>query len=166
MNWHGREIWRSLGHARIALMIAFSFQGCQKERREVYELPPGLRGWVHVDVDMPNCPPLEVRDGVAYIHVGSDGRGCISGTPPAGQTQETYVYLDPDRTQLKQTGWGGGGMVWAGHSIILLQREGKRYLCSYGFFVGTEQDYKRSGGDAPSNERCSPREFDPARTPF
>jgi hypothetical protein len=155
-----------MGHIAIAFIIAFSFEACQKDLREVYELPPGFRGWVHVDVDMPNCPPLKIRDGVVYFHIGPNGRGCISGTPPARQTQEAYVYLDRDRTQLNQTAWGGGGMVWAGHSIVLLQREGKRYLCSFGFFIGTEEEFKRSGGDAPSNERCSPRPFDPARTPF
>lgn len=92
-----------------ALVVMVGLGACREARREVYEIPPGLRGWVHVDVYMPECAPLDLRNNVIYFHIASNGRG------------------------------------------------------SFGLFVGTEEEFKRSGGDSPSNERCSPREVDPAR---
>jgi hypothetical protein len=144
-------------------LASLGLGACKEVHREVYEIPPGLRGWVHVDVDMPECAPLDVRDNSIYFHIAPNGRGCTSGVPPSGAMKGTYVVLDKDRTPLPQTGWGFGGLIWGGHNIILLERNHKRYLCSFGFFVGTEEEFKRSGGDSPSNERCSPREADPAR---
>jgi hypothetical protein len=164
-HYHGAEaVLLRLGKA---LIVMVGLGACREARREVYEIPPGLRGWVHIDVDMPECAPLDVRKNVIYFHIAPNGRGCTSGVPPAGPTIQTFVVLDKDRTPLIQTGWGSGGLIWGGHSIILQQRNDKRYLCSFGFFVGTEEEFKRSGGDSPSNERCSPREADPARdSPF
>jgi hypothetical protein len=160
-HYHGAEaVLLRLGKA---LIVIVGLGACKEVHREVYEIPPGLRGWVHVDVDMPECAPLDVRNDVIYFHIASNGRGCTSGVPPSGPVKTTYVVLDKDRTLLRQTGWGFGGLIWGRHSIILLQRDGKRYLCSFGFFVGTEEEFKRSEGDSPSNEKCSPREYDPAR---
>jgi hypothetical protein len=165
-HYHGAEaVLLQLGKA---LIVMVGIGACRELRSEVYEIPPGFRGWAHIDVDMPECAPLDVRENVTYFRIAPNGRGCTSGVPASGPMKTTYIVLDKDRTPLRQTGWGGGGLIWAGHSIGLRERGGpgrdpKRYLCSFGFFVGTEEEFKRSGGDSPSNEKCSPREFDPAR---
>src|SRR5712671_848030 len=149
----------------IVLSVVLGFGACEAPSREVYELPPGFRGWVHVDVDVPGCPSLDVRGGVTYFEIGPGGRACTSGVPNRARRQVQYFYRDENRTPLEETARGYGGLIWGGHGPILLEREGKRYLCSFGFFVGTEQEFKAAADDPPSNEKCSPRELDPKPIP-
>jgi len=111
-------------------------------RSEVYELPPAFRGWVHIAVEMPDCPPLDMRDGVTYFRVGSDGTVCTLGARPPGTYVAKYVYRDENRTELKQTGWGSGGMIRGGSDGVL-EQGGKRYRF-FDFFVGTEREFKAS----------------------
>jgi hypothetical protein len=40
----------------------------------------------------------------------------------------------------------GAGGLQQGDGRAVIGR-GKPYLCSFGFFVGTEEEFKRSGGD-------------------
>ena len=134
--------------------------GCQEVTQVVFELPVGFRGWAHVAVDMPGCPPLEVRDGVTVFRIGPDGTACTSDGPRFGAQVVRYVYLDKQRTQLRASGWGGGGLVWADHGSAAVTYGGRFHWCSIGFFVGTEQELNGGQWDRPESERCSPRGYD------
>jgi hypothetical protein len=144
-------------------LLLIALQSCSRSSTQVFELPPGYRGWVHISVDMPDCPPLDSRKGVTFFRIDSAGKACTSGIPRVGRSRLIYVFGDQNRTHLKQTGWGGGGMIWGNHSIVFIESHGKRYACSFGFFVGAEEEFRASGDDSPVNETCSPREFDPKR---
>lgn len=111
-------------------------------RSEVYELPAGFRGWVYVAEDVPACPRLNVRDGVTYFRIAADGTACTSGAQLPGAYVARHVYLDENRTELKQTGWDSGGMIWGGYSHAV-EQGGKRFRGS-GFFVGTEMEFRTS----------------------
>jgi hypothetical protein len=89
---------------------------------------------------VPNCPPLEVRDGTRYFRVRDDGTGCTSSREPAGRYIPRYAYRDAERTELKETLSGAGGMIWGGFfGEYELQGRRFRYLV---FFVGTEEEFK------------------------
>jgi hypothetical protein len=136
-------------------------------RQEVFELPPAFRGLVHIAVDRPECPPLDVRNGVMYFTINSDGSGCTSGAPAVycGWIKRQFFYRDERHTELHWTTWGGGGMIWGETGIGDLSKGGKQHLCPFHFFVGTESEFKASHETRAIDEGCSPLEFDPKRTP-
>jgi len=112
----------------------------REPRHEVYELPPGFRGWVVITLENSDCPPLDVRDGVTYFHVGADGTVCTSGREPAGAYVAKYIYVDEPRTELKESAWGAGGMIW-GESTAVMDLSGLKISRHY-FFVGSEKDFR------------------------
>ena len=114
--------------------------GNPQPRYEVYELPPGYRGWVTIMTEVPGCAPLEVRDRTTYFRIREDGTACTSSREPEGRTIGKYIYADAARKELKVTGWGAGGMIWGGYSRDATYSG--RHLRSSGFFVGTEQEFR------------------------
>ncbi|HEV8653925.1 MAG TPA: hypothetical protein VGR85_00230 [Candidatus Limnocylindria bacterium] len=121
-----------------------------------YEIPAAYRGWVIIQEATPECPPLGTDDGTLVFSIDQRGCGCTSGTGPNGWSHWTYVAVAADggRTMLPDTGWGGGGLIWAGFS-----GSGTIHAHPYsGFFVGTEDELQRSWTDQRSQEtRCLQR---------
>src|SRR3990170_3586953 len=118
-----------------------------------YEIPATYRGWVIIQEETPECPPLRLDDGKLVFSIDERGCGCISDAQPTGWSRWSYVAVAPDggRSVLPNTNWGGGGLVWAGFS-------GSASDLAHpfsGFFVGTEHELNRSWSDQRSQEaRC------------
>jgi hypothetical protein len=115
-----------------------------------YEIPATYRGWVIIQEETPECPPLGRDDGKLVFSIDVRGCGCISDAQPTGWSQWSYVAVAPDggRSVLPNTNWGGGGLIWAGFSGSATDRA-HPYS---GFFVGTEDELNRSWSDQRSQE--------------
>lgn len=149
MNRETCHLW-SLDFS-ILLMLFLVMSSClqnEPRRRPVkYLIPEGYVGWVKIDFGSPNAPvlPLEQDHFVARI-------------PPSGQLQtssdikygwakdEYYYYRDDTREQLKQTGWGGGGMIGEGFNGTGLDGDNNVKQTFLQFFVGTGDEYKKHVG--------------------
>ena len=106
----------------------------------MYEIPEGFTGWVLIEFGRTNCPPLSKQDGKLVFKIGSDGRLCTSSHPEYGWAKDLYCYVGRSRTELRSTGWGGGGLIW-GSSIGGVQGEKVTHET---FFVGTEAQFKHA----------------------
>jgi hypothetical protein len=67
---------------------------------ERFELPSDFHGWVNIEVDNPNCPPLKKKDGALLFEVGDDGTACTSGKPAEGWFKPHFFYRDAQHTEL------------------------------------------------------------------
>jgi len=117
-----------------------------------YEIPADYRGWVIIQEESPRCPRLGVDGGTLVFTVNENGCGCTSDTTPGGWSNWSYVAVarDGTRTELPLTGWGGGGLIWAGFNGYAADRTSHS-----GFFVGTEDELQRSWLDQrPHESRC------------
>lgn len=122
-------------------------------RDRQYEIPATYRGWVIIQEETPECPPLGLVDGRVVFAIDERGCGCISDAQPTGWSRWSYVAVAPDggRSVLPNTNWGGGGLIWAGFSGSATYRAHP----FSGFFVGTEDELNRSWSDQRSQEaRC------------
>jgi hypothetical protein len=118
--------------------------GCEKKRTAcVYEIPEGFTGWVSIEFGASNCPPLSKRDGKLIVPIGCDGRCCTSSELEYGWAKDTYFFVGKSRSEIRDTGWGGGGLIWGG-SIGSAQQQGKPERVSENFFVGTEDQFKHA----------------------
>ncbi len=118
-----------------------------------YDIPASYRGWVIIQEETAECPALGVDNGTLVFSIDQYGCGCTSNAGPEGWSHWTYIAVaaDGSRSVLPDTGWGGGGLIWAGFS-----GSGTIHAHRYsGFFVGTEDELQRSWSDQRSEEsRC------------
>jgi len=134
----------------LYMLFIFLWSGDIPRRPLLYELPSGLRGWVVIQHDDPSCPSIESRGLYVVISVPASGHACTSSpTMLTGSRFVRYEYVSPDgtRTRIPKSGWGGGGEIWAGHTIlpgtgVSFKREA--------FFVGTEAELQKSWAAQPS----------------
>jgi hypothetical protein len=122
----------------VVLLFVWCLVGCDVEITS-YEIPDGYTGWVEVKYGTASCEQ-ERPEGVANaIRIDRDGSGCStrSKKPSTGLVHFYYVDATGRRTrELKNTGWGGGGEIWA--------EAGNVDGSSYRFFVGSEQKFQES----------------------
>jgi len=117
-----------------------------------YEIPAGYRGWVIVQEETPECPALATDKGTLVYSIDAEGCGCTSSKPPQGWSVVMYQEVAAERSSaLRTTGWGGGGLIWAGFS----GHSSNRPHPYSGFFVGREEDLNGSWGAQRAQEaRC------------
>jgi hypothetical protein len=117
----------------------------------VYEIPSGYTGWVLIEFERPDAPPLQKRDGKLVFHIGGDGRMATSSKCEFGWSHDEYAYVGTTPVELKRTAWGGGGQIWAG-SNGGTQTAGQKPQTYETFFVGSEAAFKSAGKDpSPSS---------------
>lgn len=120
-----------------------------------WEMPAGFRGWVTVRHEDPTCPALRRAAGMLVVPINTLGCGCTSEPIPE-RWRPSYVYVEPDGKviEIRETGWGGGGEVWAGFTA---PRQASIPYPELGFYVGTESEFKQGAYGPP------PRPTDPSR---
>ena len=135
---------------RIQLPAIFLIAGClsgltaclQESARRRFLIPNGYVGWIKIDYDVEGAPALPIEDGFYLLKFPPSGHLQTSSPNEFALLQdEHFYYSGSDRAPLKQTGWGGGGMVWAGYSgssAVGPEKYG-------GLFIGTEEQYKSVG---------------------
>jgi hypothetical protein len=104
-------------------------------------IPQGYVGAIGIKFDQPGTPALPIESGHLLVSIPPGGLLKTSSSPEgASLLSEDYYYVAPDGTRqaLAYTGEtypgsGKGGMIW---------EEGNYFdLKSYGFFVGTQDQY-------------------------
>jgi hypothetical protein len=109
-------------------------------------IPANFVGWVEVRYGTPNAPALQIKDGILIFQIPSDGILATSSALESGWAKDRYFYYSQDGsiTELSDTGWGRGGMIWA--NTVGWQQEANGSAPTQfteRFYVGTEEDYRR-----------------------
>ena len=132
---------------RICSIMAFLTLvagGCKKMRDGyVYEIPDGFTGWVTVEFNRSDCPPLARQDGKLILQFKNDGRLRTSSTFEEGWSKDEYYYVGSSHTPRKITDSGPGSLIW-GTAIgtqVIGQKE-RSYLTA---FVGSEAQFNKAG---------------------
>jgi hypothetical protein len=109
----------------------------------IYKIADRYRGWAVVRYDDPSCAPIEHETVFMVITIPSSGLGCTSNPLQKGWRITLYEYANGGkaRRRIPQSGWGGGGEIWAGFDMP--------YRHSESFFVGTEDELKKSWSRRP-----------------
>jgi hypothetical protein len=68
-------------------------------------------------------------------------------------TDAYFYYCGETRRKLDETGWGGGGMIWAGYNGWSGNTYAERTDVCEGFFVGTEEEEKKYGAEKDENHQ-------------
>lgn len=125
------------------VFIAVLLTSCETTRRPcVYRIPEGFTGWVLIEFDQTNSPPLRENGGKLIFDIGRDGRLYTSSGLETGWARDEY-YIDNGSKKLSVSNWGGGGMIW-GSSTGLSQVQGARGISYENFFVGTEEQFQKA----------------------
>jgi hypothetical protein len=128
----------------LLLLFVIGTAGCPRRIAEI-EIPNGYVGWVTVHYGAADCPtPAKRSFWGSIVQVGSDGTACTQTWSGKGLASVTYYYVGRDGRrvrEIKSTGWGKGGEIWALSSTF---GENKK-----NFFVGTEKQFNETKTGAP-----------------
>jgi hypothetical protein len=144
----------------LRLTLAFSLISvaatCQDQSRRPsrYLIPEGYVGWVRIDFNIKDAPPLPLENGFYLFKFPASGRIQTSSDMEYGVADdEHYYYAGEDRKALRSSGWGGGGLIWAGFNG---GAQGAKEVHQY-FFVGTEAQLKEFGWREKDEEHLYPK---------
>jgi hypothetical protein len=104
-------------------------------------IPNTYKGWIRIEYGG-NAPPLEMSNGKYVCRIPANGVLATSSPLEEGWAKDEYFYYSEHGSTevLSDTGWGGGGMIWAG-SVSVSSPDSKQFTQS--FYVGTEDQYRR-----------------------
>jgi hypothetical protein len=151
----GRIRWLGIGTSLITglwwlslwFVAAISMGGSPIARHPTkFLIPQGYVGWVKIEHGE-NAPPLEMSNGVYICRIPANGILQTSSSLEDGWAKEEYFYYSEHGSlrALPETNWGGGGMIWGGHTEFQLGGNGirpKRF--SENFYVGREDQYHKN----------------------
>jgi len=105
-------------------------------------IPKAYIGWIKIEYGR-NAPPLEMSNGKYICRIPASGVLATYSPLEEGWAKDEYLYYSEDGSTeaLRNTGWGGGGMIWAG-SVTIDSPGGKRLTET--FYVGSEDQYHRN----------------------
>jgi len=109
-----------------------------------YLIPSGYVGWVKIEYG-DGGPPLEMSKGTYICRIPPSGVVPTSSQMEEGWAKDDFFYVSADGrlTKLPDTGWGGGGMIWA--ETISSDQEVRAKTpnrVTESFYVGTESQYR------------------------
>lgn len=109
-------------------------------RPSKFLVPEGYIGWLSLEYSVKDAPPAQVEKDVQAFKFPRSGQLSTSSSgPERGAEDEYFYYSDNGSVREIPTDYRNGkGMIWGQH-------EGTRngVLSQFGFFVGTEQQYKK-----------------------
>lgn len=113
-----------------------------------YSIPEGYIGWVAIEYNVSGTPKLPLRNGSFQVKFPSTGILRTQSSIEDGWARDQYVYYSSSgqTKTLKDTGWDGGGMIWAATVSGDSDGRGGMNHIEEKFFVGTEDQYKQSPG--------------------
>jgi hypothetical protein len=110
-------------------------------------IPDGYVGWVEVKYGENGALPLQEDKGKYTCRIPESGLLNTSSALEAGWAKDQYFYYSRDGSvrQLRETGWGAGGTIWAGSTEWEQTADGSKpsRIAEY-FYVGAEQQYHRA----------------------
>ena len=112
-----------------------------------YLVPTGYVGWIKIEFDVSNAPPLPVEDYYLVCQIPPSGKLQTSSDIQFGVAKDEYYYYAVDSRQaLKATRSDGGGMIWGGFNGKELDANKQVVQTYLEFFVGSEDEYKKHIG--------------------
>jgi hypothetical protein len=134
----------------LTCAIVFCFcvsASCEKQRRPCrYLIPHGYVGWVKAYFKVQNAPPLPIEDGYYLFKYPPSGILLTSSDVEEGWADDQYYYYSGEtRRALHETGWGEGGLIWAGYVGQGGTQPPNTSSIFQGFFVGTEAEFNDYG---------------------
>ena len=114
-------------------------------RPGTYVIPNGYIGWVRVDYNLENAPPLPIENGRQLYRFPPSGKLQTSSTLEHTRGRDVeYFYASQDsRLPLKSTDRGGGGMIWGQFKNSMACSRGETKECYEYVFVGSEELYEK-----------------------
>lgn len=110
-------------------------------------MPEGYVGWVSVRFGEKDATALDVNNGTRICQVPDVGLLRTSSPVEKGWAKDEYFYYSQDGSlrSLRETGWGGGGMIWGNGTEWKQTSKGTSptQVTAY-FYVGTEEQYHRA----------------------
>ena len=111
----------------------------------IFEVPEAYRGWLVIDVERPDCPPVD-RDGrTITMRFDAQGRLCIRDSLPSGFVKRKYFLVSP--SSKKQIFWKDDdtSMIWGetgvGEQTFKGTTARRRFMS---FFVGTKEEFEKA----------------------
>jgi hypothetical protein len=126
-------------------MTAAISMGVSTARHSVtYRIPNGYIGEVYVHYGVQGAAPLPIVHGAIEITFPNDGVVQTSSKLEDGWAHDTYFYYSQNGQlkELRDTNWGGGGMIWGANVGGTSDGHGGMRDITEQFFVGTEQQFK------------------------
>lgn len=107
-------------------------------------IPKGYIGWIKIEYGR-NAPPLKMSNGKYICQIPASGVLATSSSLEEGWAKDEYLYYSDDGSTevLRDTGWGGGGMIWAGS---MGGDSTMRKQFTETFYVGSEDQFHRNEG--------------------
>jgi hypothetical protein len=109
----------------------------------LWEFSPRYRGWVVVEYERPECPPLLTKAMHLVIDVPPSGHACTSSPIPKGWRYERYEYVLPDgrRKVIRSSGWDRNSEIT---SLSVNAEKKTEFL-----FVGTREELSKNWSSRP-----------------
>jgi hypothetical protein len=101
-------------------------------------IPYGYVGWVRIEYQIPNAPPLPREGTYRLVILDKNGRAQTSSDLPDGWPHDQFFYHSGQtRRPLSNAGWCKGGMIWS----EVIGKDAKSATFQK-FFVGTEEQFR------------------------
>lgn len=112
-------------------------------RPVLWQLSPGFRGWVVVEYEKPDCPPLPTEGIRLVIGVPPSGHACTSSPMPKGWRYERYEYVlaNGRRRVIPSNGWDSNSEITP---LSVNLKKKTEFL-----FVGSREELNKSWGSRP-----------------
>lgn len=113
-----------------------------------YLIPEGYTGWIKIKRGE-DAPQLRLVDGKYICQIPPSGVLATSTLTEDGWATDEYFYYNAQNSlrSLRETTWGGGGMIWTGMTEFGPVTSGVRPTqMTENFFVGTEDQYRQNTG--------------------
>jgi hypothetical protein len=103
-------------------------------------VPDGYIGWLVLECDVKNAASVPTENGIKVFRFPANGALATSSSGPERGAENEYFFVSPEGSlrRIPTEYRDGKGMVWG-------QYEGTANgtLSQFGFFVGTEDQYKK-----------------------
>jgi len=147
---HSRPRQRNatLAISAICLLVLCGLSYRQEKANEripsEYIFPDGYVGWAVIHFEFPGVSSTSVADGKLMFDFPESGVLRTSSKEQFGTAMDHFFYKTSNGKlrELRETGWGKGGMIW-GESSGSTESPNRPSDQTEQLFVGTEQQYNR-----------------------
>jgi Family of unknown function (DUF6843) len=137
----------------LAMTSAISMGAPVVRHSTKFLIPANYVGWVEVRYGETTARVLPMNEGTLICQIPADGILVTSTLREQGWAKDEYFYYSEDGSvsELRETGWGRGGMIWGGSDEWQQLPSGSKpaQTTEY-FYVGTEERYHHA---VSTNER-------------
>ena len=108
-------------------------------------VPDRYAGWIEIRYGVAGAPSLPIDHGTRICSIPADAILLTSSSIENGWAEDEYDYHMPDGTnrRIRETIWGGGGLVWGGQVVQPLGADSSEFRRDEFIYIGTEDAFKR-----------------------